>query len=227
MRIKKLQIIIVLLLSCLNCKGQSSYFLETRFRNPVDTNSIIHSGIPSLMLFVHSKHEHGCPTQRIQALLELDSCNIRKEYGLKLYVVYPSFSAMDIRDFDSHKATNSEILFNADKLETFYRFKGTTPYIILFCGNGKVLTFPHGTYEELVKFIETNIHSIPCPICKGSGYYVSNNPDFWKDKRHGSKCSVCYGTGRIIKYKNKKNKHEKKVSRTGHCRREKRNPSTV
>lgn len=113
MRMKKLQILIVLLLSCLNCKGQSSYFLETRYRNPVDTTNIIHSNISSIMLFVHSKCGHGCPTQRMQTLLELDSCNIRKEYGLKLYVVYPSFSAKDISDFDSHKATNSEILFIA------------------------------------------------------------------------------------------------------------------
>lgn len=225
MRMKKLQILIVLLLCCLNCKGQSSYFLETRYRNPVDTTNIIHSNISSIMLFVHSKCGHGCPTQRMQTLLELDSCNIRKEYGLKLYVVYPSFSAKDISDFDSHKATNSEILFIADELENFYGYNKTTPYVILFCGNGKVLTFSQGTYDELVKLIETYIHRVPCPLCRGCGYYISSNPDFWKDKRHGSKCSACYGTGRIIKYK--KNKHGKKVSRTGNCRREKRNPSTV
>lgn len=201
MRTKKLQILIVLFLCCLNCIGQNTYFLETRYRNPVDTTRIIHSDIPSLMLFVHSKHEHGCPTQRMQALLELDSCNIREEYGLKLYVVYPSFSARDIRDFDSHKATNSEILFVADELENFYGYNKTTPYVILFCGNGKVLPFSHGTHEELVKFIETNVHRVPCPLCKGCGYHVSNNPDFWKDKRHGKKCSACYGTGRIRKYK--------------------------
>lgn len=226
---KSLHILIALLLCCLNCIGQNSYFLETRYRNPVDTARIIHQSNPSVMLFVHSKcrHRHMCMTQRMLEDLALDSCEIRKEYGLKLYVVYPSFSAKDISDFDSHKATNSEILFIADKLDTFYGYKGATPYVILFCGNGKVLTFPHGTYEELVKFIETNIHSISCPLCRGRGYYASDNPDFWKDKRHGSKCSVCYGTGRIIKYKNKKNKHGKKVGRTGHCRREKRNPSTV
>lgn len=218
MRIKKLQILIALLLCCLNCKGQSSYFLETRYLNPVDTTYIIHSGVPSLMLFVHSKCGHSCPTQRMQAFLELDSCKIRKEYGLKLYVVYPSFSAKDISDFDSHKATNSEIIFIADNLETFYGYNKTTPYVILFCGNGKVLTFSHGTYEELVKIIKTNVQRVPCPLCQGRGYYISKYPDYWKDKRHGQKCTACSGTGRMIKYKNQKtNKHGKKISRTGNC----------
>lgn len=227
MKLKTLNILIVFFLCCLNCIGQNTYFLETIYRNPVDTTRIIHSSNPSVMLFVHSKCEHKCITQRMQEALELDSCDIRKKYGLELYVVYPSYSEKAISDFEARKALNSEILFIADNLENFYGYKGTTPYVILFCGYGKVLTFSHGTYEELVKFIETNIHRVPCHLCGGRGYYVSNNPDFWKDKRHGSKCSVCYGTGRIIKYKNKKNKHGKKVGRTGHCGREKRNPSTV
>ena len=150
MKAKKLQIIIALLLCCLNCRGQNTYFLETRYRNPVDTTRIIHSTIPSLMLFVHSKCGHSCATQRMQAFLELDSCKIRKKYGLKLYVVYPSFSAKDISDFDSHKANNSEILFIANKMDNFYGYNKTTPYVILFCGNGKVLTFSHGSYKDLV-----------------------------------------------------------------------------
>lgn len=198
MKAKKLQIIIALLLCCLNCRGQNTYFLETRYRNPVDTTRIIHSTIPSLMLFVHSKCGHSCATQRMQAFLELDSCKIRKKYGLKLYVVYPSFSAKDISDFDSHKTNNSEILFIANKMDNFYGYNKTTPYVILFCGNGKVLTFSHGSYKDLVKFIEKNIHSVPSPLCQGRGYYISNYPDFWKDKRHGQRFAACSGIGRII-----------------------------
>lgn len=179
--------------------AQEDCIFEAYYRNPIDTTMFVSSGKPSVMLFVHSKCGHSCPTQRMQEAFEADSCSIRNKYGIKLYVVYPSYSEEAIQDFDSYKPKNAEILFCVNKPENFYGYRNTAPYIILFNGKGQFWCQTGGTYEDFVNLVETNIVDMICPLCEGSGYYRSHNPDFWLDPLHRKECARCLGTGRISK----------------------------
>lgn len=201
-KMKRLFVIFGSILACLNIFGQEDYVLETRFRNPVDTTKF-HTN-PTLLLFVHSQchHEHQCATTRMQKALEEDSLQIRKERGIKLYVVYPTYKKEDIKMFDSYNPVLSEVVFYTDtKYKGIFSEGNLTPFAILYDGKGNVFTRLGGTYEDLCEWMKTKVFSRICCVWGGSGIYVSNHPDFWKDKRHGKPCTGCYGTGRIrIKY---------------------------
>ena len=166
-KMKKSIIILVCVLFCITEEGQEHCVLETRFRNPVDT-TIFHRQ-PTLLLFVHSKCNHGrlCPTMRMQESLEKDSLQIRKRRGIKLYVVYPSYNVEDIKTFDSFNPVLSEVVFyTAQKHKGSFHEGNATPYIVLYDGNGNAFTRLGGTYEDLCELIETKIASL-CPVCNG------------------------------------------------------------
>ncbi len=146
-----------LLLSVLFCwvvtalYAQENYVLETRFRNPVDTTKFKES--PTLLLFVHSKCQHGhlCPTTRMQKALETDSLGFRRELGMKLYVIYPKYSSDDIQTFDSFMPTDKTVVAFYTKpyyKGTFYE-GNTTPYVVFYDGRGHVRTKIGGTIVEL------------------------------------------------------------------------------
>lgn len=198
---EKFLTILLFFCACLDIAGQDNYVFENRFRNPVDTMTFYTR--PTILLFVHSKcsHEHLCPTTRIQKALEEDSLKIRKERGIKLYVVYPKYyDTSDINTFDTFNPINAEVLFYTDM-----RYKGvfsegnTTPFIVLYDKKGNVHKRQGCTYKDLVDWISIYILR-PCSFCKGSGIYTSYNPDFWLDKRHGEPCSVCHGTGNASRF---------------------------
>lgn len=199
---RKMKVFFVILLSTLfsiPSFAQEDCIFETYYRNPIDTTKFVSSGKPSVMLFVHSKCGHSCPTRRMQEAFEADSCSIRNKNGIKLYVVYPSYSEEAKQDFDSYKPKNAELLFWVNKPENFYGYRNTTPYIILFNGKGQLWYQTGGTYEDFVNLVKTNIVDMICPLCKGAGYYQSHYPDFWLDPLHGKECAECRGKGRISK----------------------------
>lgn len=195
---KKFLTILLYICVCLNIAGQENYVFENRFRNPVDTMAFYTR--PTILLFVHSKcgHEHLCPTTRIQKALEEDSLKIRKERGIKLYVVYPkSYDKNDINTFDTFNPVNAEVVFYTDtKYKGFFSEGNTTPFVVLYDKKGNVHKWLGGTYNDLVDWISIYILR-PCSFCKGSGIYISQNIDFWLDKRHGEPCSFCNGKGYI------------------------------
>lgn len=174
---KKLIIIFWCFLVCLKMVAQENYVLETRYRNPIDTTDF-HSK-PTLLLFVHSKcNSRQCATLRMQEALEKDSLGIRKERGIKLYVIYPTYKKEDIRMFDFYNPVFAEVAFYTD-----YKYKGifsdgnSTPFAVLYDGKGNVFTRLGGTYEDIYKLMETKISSRICPVCNGKGGYTSTNPD--------------------------------------------------
>lgn len=197
--------VLITILLPLSAFSQDDCIFETFYRNPVDTTKIVSSGKPSIMLFVHTKCGHSCPTQRMQEALEIDSCAIRNKYGIKLYVVYPSYSEENKQDFYSYKPKNAEVLFWVNKAKDFYGYKNSTPYIILLNGKGQSWYQTGGTYEDFVNLVKTNIVDMICPLCKGAGYYQSHYPDFWLDPLHGKECAECRGKGRISKHIKLKN----------------------
>lgn len=196
---KKIFFLTIAMLFSISCFSQDDCLFETYYRNPIDTSRFVSSGKPSILLFVHSKCGHGCPTLRMQKALEIDSCSIRKEFGIKLYVVYPSYSIKDFEDFNSYHPKNAEVLFWVNKPKAFYGFNDSTPYVLLFNGKGQSWDQTGGTYDEVINLIKTNIHDVSCPMCKGRCCYVSSRIDFWLDPKHGEKCSLCHGQGRISK----------------------------
>lgn len=193
--------VLITILLPLSSFSQDDCSFETYYRNPVDATKFVLSGKPTIMLFVHTKCGHSCPTQKMQEALEIDSCAIRKGFGIKLYVVYPSYSTENIQDFNSYKPKNAEVLFWINKPKEFYGFRNTTPYIIVFNGEGQSWMQEGGTYEDFVNLVKTNIKDVKCSACNGAGYYRSHYPDFWLDPLHGKKCAMCRGKGRIYRYK--------------------------
>lgn len=172
---KKALFMLVYILVGLNMSGQENYALETRFRNPVDT--VKFSRNPTCLLFVHSHSKgHLCPTSRMQQALEKDSLQIRKERGIKLYVIYPSYKEDDIRMFDYYNPVLSEVAFYTDRKYKGSFSEGTsTPFVVLYDGKGNVFTKSGGTYEELCELIKTKIPRI-CRNRKNKIIRNSHNP---------------------------------------------------
>ncbi|MGN0229210.1 MAG: hypothetical protein ACI4BH_05305 [Muribaculaceae bacterium] len=195
---KKVLIIFLYVCVSLNIAGQENYVFENRFRNPVDTMTF-HTR-PTLLLFVHSTcgHGHLCATTRIQKALEEDSLKIRKERGIKLYVVYPKcYDKNDINTFDTFNPVNAEVVFYTDaKYKGSFSEGNETPFVVLYDEKEYVHKRQVGTYKDLADWIDIYIHRL-CQFCKGSGRYISQNPDFWLNKCHGEPCPICNGKGYI------------------------------
>lgn len=156
---KKFVITLLSIFVCLNMAGQENYVLETRYRNPVDTTNF-HSK-PTLLLFVHSKCDNSqCATSRMQKALETDSLNIRKEWGIKLYVIYPNYNENDLEMFDSYMPVLAEIAFYTDtKYKGAFSDENSTPFVVLYDGKGNTFTRLGGTYEDLCEFIKRKVSS--------------------------------------------------------------------
>ena len=147
----RIKIICVMLVVVSSIMGGEKYILESRYRNPIDTSNFKET--PTMLVFVHSKCEHGgmCATLRMQKALESDALGFRDKYGIKLYVIYPSYSKSDIETFDSFSPTDAtKIAFYTDS-----RYYGSfnegrsTPYVIYYDGKGNIYTKLGGTIEEL------------------------------------------------------------------------------
>ena len=154
--------------------GQEDYVLETRYRNPVDTMKFQEQ--PTILLFVHTKCQHGhlCPTTRMQKALESDSLGFRKKYNIKLYVIYPSIvSQYDINVFDSFSPTeDAQVAFyTKSDYKGVFQEGSTTPYIIFYDGKGHIHTKTGGTIEELKDSVENTwrFERGQCPVCHGTG----------------------------------------------------------
>ena len=189
----------MLLVPTVNLLGQEEYVLETRFRNPVDT--VKFHEIPTMLLFVHSKCQHGhlCPTTRMQKALETDSLGFRKKYGIKLYVIYPEYSSDDILTFDSFVPTeNTAIAFY-----TKHRYKGTfydgnvTPHVVFFDGKGHIRTKTGGNVEELKDSVEMEWRDYIgyCRRCQGTGRVRPNR--FGGPDESVGICPICGGSKRL------------------------------
>ena len=152
---KKFLTVLLYICVCLNIAGQDNYVFENRFRNPVDTMTFYTR--PTILLFVHSKcgHGHLCPTTRIQKALEEDSLQIRKERGIKLYVVFPKcYDINDVNTFDSFNPVNAEVVFYTDtKYKGTFSEGNTTPYTVFYDRNGNVSKGLCTTYEKLCELI--------------------------------------------------------------------------
>lgn len=147
------------ILVCLNMAGQENYVLETRYRNSIDTTRF-HSK-PTLLLFVHSKcGNRQCATSRMQKALEKDSLNIRKERGIKLYVIYPNYNENDLEMFDSYTPILAEVAFYTDiKYKGAFSDGNSTPFVVLYDGKGNTFTRLGGTYRDLCEFIKRKVPS--------------------------------------------------------------------
>lgn len=150
-QMRKILLFIVTCICSACVMGQEDYVLETRFRNPVDTAKFHES--PTMLLFVHSKCQHGhlCPTTRMQRALETDSLGFRSKFGIKLYVIYPEYSQYDINTFDSFSpAENTVVAFYVKRTHkgTFHE-SGSTPHIVFYDGNNHIRTKIGGNVEEL------------------------------------------------------------------------------
>ena len=140
-----------MLLVASSMMGVEKYILESRYRNPIDTSKF--KDAPTMLVFVHSKCEHGgmCPTLRMQKALESDALGFRGKYGIKLYVIYPSYSTYDIETFDSFSPIGAtRIAFYTDS-QYYGSFNegNNTPYVVYYDGKGHVYTKKGGTIEEL------------------------------------------------------------------------------
>ena len=175
--------LLVISASCL--LGQENYVLETRFRNPIDT--VKFHKTPTMLLFVHSKCQHGhlCPTTRMQKALESDTFGFINRFGIRLYVIYRYYSQNDINTFDSFSPiVNAKVAFytNINHQGTFGE-GGTTPYIVFYDGKGHVHTQRGGTIEELNDSVSNKWRYVneKCPVCNGTGSVkpnrLSHDPD--------------------------------------------------
>ncbi len=193
---KRLLLYSILLVTTLNLWGQEDYVLETRFRNPVDT--VMFHESPTLLLFVHSKCQHGhqCPTTRMQKALESDTLGFINRFGIRLYVIYRNYSQNDINTFDSFSPTdNAKVAFytNINHQGTFGE-GSTTPYVVFYDGKGHVHTQTGGTIEELHDSVSNKWRyvDIKCPACNGTGNVKPNRLSHDSDLSVGI-CRRCSG----------------------------------
>ena len=140
----------------LTAMSQNNYILETKFRNPVDTAKFHQR--PTLLLFSHSKCQNAtrCATLRMQEALEKDSMQIRRDRGIKLYVIQPSgYNKKDIDDFESLEPVDAELLFYMDRdCRGSFSEPNLTPFVRLYDGKGNVYIKVGGSYSELCDMIK-------------------------------------------------------------------------
>ncbi len=126
--------------------------LETRFRNPIDTSIISKGKNPSIVLFVHPNcRKHNCATGKMLKALGQDSLDLRKSNDIKLFVVYPQYSRIDIAEFDSLNPKNATVAFDINRQYrvSFSGNSNTTPFVVVFNGKGDSIIQNGGTYTEL------------------------------------------------------------------------------
>lgn len=195
---KKFLIILLYVCVSLNIAGQRNDVFENRFRNPIDTTTFHTS--PTILLFVHSQcgNGHLCATTRMQKALEKDSLQIRKERAIKLYVVYPKcYDIQDINTFDTFNPVNTEVVFYTDtKYKGVFSEGNSTPYAVIYDGNGNIFKGLWGTYEKLCEFIKSKIpiKIRNCPKCKGTGN-VKPVPKSGSSDLSIGICPMCGGSG--------------------------------
>lgn len=139
--------------------------LETRFRNALDTLTISKGPSPCIVVFVHSTcGNFKCATTQMQKALEQDSLDLRKNYSIKLYVVYPhEYSSEDVKHFDSYSPLNATVAFdiNGQYRMSFGDYINATPFVVVFDGSGKRITQIGGTYQSLydriVQFLKPKV----------------------------------------------------------------------
>lgn len=173
---KRLISILLILISCTTLAQSTDDMtvLETRFRNPLDTLTISMGKHPSIVLFVHPNcKKHNCATEKMLKALAQDSLDLRKNNDIKLFVVYPIYSRIDIAEFDSFNPQNATIAFDINRQyrESFSGAPNTTPFVVVFNGKGDKVIQNGGTYTDLydkvVLFLKPEVSLVFCDAGNG------------------------------------------------------------